>query len=210
MIDTRLRRAVDPPLNALARLLIRTGLTANQVTVAGFVIGLLAVPLLALELYGWALAVILVNRVLDGLDGSMARMTVVTDRGGYLDIVLDFIFYAAIPFGFILGQPDAAIPGAFLIFSFVGSGSSFLGFAVFAAKRRISTNLPSAKSIYYLGGLTEGFETMVAFALMCLLPKWFWLIALIFGILCWITAISRVSFAYNSLAPGTGGHHGPG
>lgn len=209
MIDARLRRAVDPPLNALARILTGTGLTANQVTVAGFFIGALAVPLLALELYGWALAVILVNRVLDGLDGAMARMTGVTDRGGYLDIVLDFIFYAAVPFGFILGQPDAAIPGAFLIFSFVASGSSFLGFAVFAAKRGMSTNLPS-KSIYYLGGLTEGFETIIAFALMCLLPDWFWMIALTFGILCWITAISRVSFAYISLAPETGGQHGPG
>lgn len=210
MFDARLRGLVDPPLNTLAHLVARTGVTANTVTLAGFCVGLLAVPLLAFEQYGWALVFILLNRLFDGIDGALARMTVVTDEGGYLDIVLDFVFYAAVPFGFVLAQPDQASFGAFLIFSFVGSGSAFLTFAIFAEKRGLATSMPGNKSIYYLGGLTEGFETIAAFVLICLLPGWFWLIALTFGILCWITTVSRVSFAYHALAHQNGGPHGPG
>ena len=62
----------------------------------------------------------------DGLDGAVARHVGVTDLGGYLDIVLDFLIYSGIVFGFAVGRPDQALPAAFLIFSFVGTGTAFL------------------------------------------------------------------------------------
>lgn len=199
MIDARLRRLIDPPLDRLALAFDGLPITANQVTVAGFLLGLAAPPLLAFQYYGAALSVILVNRLLDGLDGAVARRKGISDLGGYLDIVLDFIFYSAVVFGFALAQPDKAPYAAFLIFSFIGTGSSFLAYSTLAAKRRITTEIRGKKSIYYLGGLTEGFETIVAFVLMCLLPQWFWLIALIFGIMCWVTTGFRISWAFETL-----------
>ncbi|MFA0698669.1 CDP-alcohol phosphatidyltransferase family protein, partial [Vibrio sp. 10N.222.49.C9] len=76
--------------------------------------------------------------ICDGLDGALARRQGITDAGGFLDISLDFLFYSMVPFAFVLANPEAnAIAGAFLIFSFIGTGSSFLAFAVMAGKRGI-------------------------------------------------------------------------
>jgi phosphatidylglycerophosphate synthase len=200
MIDAQFRRYMDPPLEAIARNLHNTGITANQVTITGFIIGLAVIPLLAFQLYMAALTAIIINRFADGLDGAIARDRGITDAGGYLDIVLDFIFYSAVIFGFCLALPDQALYGAFLIFSFIGTGSSFLALSIFAAKRSLTTTLRGTKSIYYLGGLTEGFETITILVLMCLFPSWFWLIASIFGTLCWITTLSRIVTSYQLLS----------
>ena len=201
MIDDRLRRYMDPPLNKVARLLRGSKITANQVTIGGFLLGLAVIPALAFQMYFLAIAIIVINRIADGLDGAIARQHGVTDLGGYLDIVLDFIFYSAVIFGFCLALPDQATYGAFLIFSFIGTGTSFLALSIFAAKRSLSTDIRGTKSIYYLGGLTEGFETIVTFLMMCLFPAWFWLIASIFGALCWVTTLTRIVTSYNLLKP---------
>jgi len=199
MIDARLRRLIDPPLDRVEAALAAGGITANQATLAGFAIGLCAVPLLAIEHYELALVAILANRRADGIDGAIARHRGATDFGGYLDIVADFIFYSAVVFGMVLARPEDAAWGAFLIFSFIGTGSSFLAYAIFAEKRKLSTSIRGRKSIYYLGGLTEGFETIVALCLMCLAPDAFWLIALVFGMMCWLTTASRVAWARGTL-----------
>ena len=187
-----MRRLIDPPLDRMGRRLAAAGVSANAVTAAGFAVGLLAVPCLALQWYGAALAVILLNRLGDGLDGAVARRTRLTDLGGYLDIVCDFVFYAAVPFGFALARPENAVPAAFLVFSFAGTGSSFLAFAILAAKRGLSTAARGAKSFYHLGGLTEGSETIALFVLLCLAPGAFPPLAWGFGALCWITTVSRI------------------
>jgi phosphatidylglycerophosphate synthase len=199
MLDARLRRMIDPPLDRLAAGL-EGGLGANAVTTLGLAIGLLAVIALASQAFVAALILILINRLFDGLDGALARRKGPSDLGGFLDITFDFIFYSAVPFGFALADPAAnGLAAAFLIFSFVGTGSSFLAFAVMAAKRGLSTELRGRKSIYYLGGLTEGSETIAAFVLACLLPAHFPLIALVFGVLCWITTATRIAIAWQTL-----------
>jgi phosphatidylglycerophosphate synthase len=200
VIDARLRRVIDPPLDRLAGALAGSGLTANQATLIGFAVGLGAIAALASGAWLLGLALILINRLLDGLDGAIARRRGLTDLGGFLDIVLDFIFYAGVPFGFALADPEAnALAAAFLLFSFVGTGSSFLAFATMAAKRGLSTELRGRKSLYYLGGLTEGTETLLTFVLACLFPAWFPVIALIFGALCWLTTATRIAVAWQTL-----------
>jgi phosphatidylglycerophosphate synthase len=143
---------------------------------------------------------IIANRLCDGLDGAVARRGGPTDRGGYLDIVLDFIFYAGVPFFFALGRPEAALPAAFLAFSFMGTAASFLAFAVFAEKRGLSTAARGRKSLYYLGGLTEGAETIALFVLICLAPSWFEPAAWAFGGLCWITTAGRIASAVQAFS----------
>jgi|SRR5215475_12270936 len=198
MLDAAMRRIIDPPLDRIGHRLAAAGFSANSLTLAGFAVGLLAVPCLALGWYGAALAVILLNRLADGLDGAVARRTRLTDLGGYLDIVCDFVFYAAVPFGFALARPENAVPAAFLIFSFAGTGSSFLAFAILAAKRNLTTAAQGRKSLYYLGGLTEGTETIALFIAICLFPAWFPALAYLFGALCWLTTITRVLNARRS------------
>ncbi|MGF1594804.1 MAG: CDP-alcohol phosphatidyltransferase family protein [Kiloniellaceae bacterium] len=195
MLDARLRKLIDPPLDTAGQRLARLGVSANSVTWTGFLVGCGAWAMLALGSYGWALGLILLNRLADGLDGAVARHGRISDLGGYLDIVLDFLFYSGVVFFFAVGRPDQALPAAFLIFSFVGTGASFLAFAALAAKRGISTTARGPKSIYYLGGLTEGSETIALFVLICLFPDFFAWFAWIFGGLCWLTTAVRVYMA---------------
>lgn len=200
MFDAALRPLIDPPLAKLAERCIGAGLSANAVTLSGFAIGMLAVPVLAAEWYLPALLLILVNRVADGLDGAIARRLGTTDLGGYLDILCDFIFYAAVPLGFALARPENGAAAAFLIFSFVGTGSSFLAYAAIAAKRGMESARHGQKSIFYLGGLTEGTETILCFVIFCLFPGSFIGLAYLFGALCWITTAFRAATAWRLLS----------
>ena len=200
MIDSWWIKQLRRPLKRLAEQTIRLGVTANQVTVCSFMIGLLAVPALANEYYWWALVAILLNRLGDGLDGAIARLQGATDAGGYLDISLDFIFYSAVPFGFLLADPlQFGVAAGLLMLTFMGTGATFLAFAVMAAKRGIDNPKYPNKSLHYMGGLTEGFETIAVFVLLCLLPQYFNPIAYAFALLCWMTAVSRLYAGYCTL-----------
>jgi phosphatidylglycerophosphate synthase len=196
MLDRAARRLVDPPLERLAAVCAERRISANTVTLIGFGFGLVAMFLVAGQHYIPALVALGFNRVADGLDGALARRTQVTDLGGYLDIVLDFIFYAGFVLAFALAEPARGVAAAFLIFSFVGTGTSFLAFAIFEAKRgRVSTD----KSFYYLSGLTEGTETILLFVFLCLFPVDFNPAAWLFGIACWLTTLGRVLTAVREL-----------
>lgn len=202
MIDARLLPLTRALLVRPARSLARRGVTADQVTLAGFAVGLLAVPALWAGAFGVALLLILANRLADGLDGAIAREVGPTDRGAFLDIALDFVFYALVPLGFALADPAAnALPAAVLIASFVGTGSSFLAFAAIAAKTGKAAGAYPAKGIHYLGGLTEGAETIALFVAMCLWPAAFPALALIFAALCAITTLSRWSEGWRAFGP---------
>ncbi len=200
MLDTRLVPLIRPPLNRLAQILDRRGIRADQVTVAGFIIGMLAVPFLWMEWYTAALLAIGLNRLGDGLDGALARIQGLTDAGGFLDIVLDFIFYNAIAFGFLLANPEQnALWAGLLMFSFAGTGTTFLAFAIMADKHHLNSPDYPQKSLYYMGGLTEGTETIIAFILFCLFPQHFPWLAGLFALMCWITTSARVPAGYTTL-----------
>jgi phosphatidylglycerophosphate synthase len=202
MIDRFLYPPLARLLNPAARALSAFGLRADHVTLAGFAIGLAAVPALWAQAYGLALALILLNRLCDGLDGALARIHGPTERGAFLDIALDFFFYAAIPFGFALADPAAnALAAAALLTAFFGTGSSFLAFSVQAAKRGLSAKDYPTKGIFYLGGLTEGFETIAVFVVMCLWPAGFPALACGFAIACLLTTLSRWFAGWRAFAP---------
>ena len=195
MLDSRLRPVIDPICDAAGARLAALGVSANAVTVAGGIAGLAAFAAISQSAFLAGLGLVALNRLLDGLDGAVARHSGISDFGGYLDIVIDFIFYSLVPLGFAIADPGNAMAACFLVVSFVGTGSSFLAFAVLAEKHRISTDIRGTKSIYYLGGLTEGTETIAALVLMCLFPDWFTAIAYVFGGLCWLTTASRIWWA---------------
>lgn len=200
MLDHLSIKVIRWPLAQSANLLDRCGITANQTTIFGFALGCVAFPALIFEQYTLALLLIIANRICDGLDGALARIQGITDAGGFLDISLDFLFYSLIPFGFVLANPEQnAVAGAFLIFSFIGTGSSFLAFAVMAGKRGIENPVYQHKSLYYMSGLTEGTETIACFILFCLLPNHFALIAYLFGAACWFTTLTRIYSGFITL-----------
>lgn len=192
MIDAWLlplqRRVLAGPAWALVKL----GVSADKITLVGFGLGAFCVPALALQANMTALVLLLLNRLADGLDGAVARQTGPTDRGAFLDIALDFLFYALFPLGFACAdRSQNALPAAVLIASFVGTGSSFLAFASIAAKRGMTAESFPQKGLYYLGGLTEGAETIGVFALFCLFPWAFPTLAYIFATACLLTTALR-------------------
>lgn len=196
MLDGMARKLIDPPLNRLGTRIAATGIGADAVTLTGLVLGLLAAVVIALGAPGWALLPLLASRLADGLDGAVARASRKTDFGGYLDITCDFVFYGAIPLGFVWLDPTAnGAAGAFLLASFYANGASFLGFAILAEKKQMSTDARGVKSLYFTGGLLEGTETIAFFVALCLWPNWFAPLAWGFGVLCFITAGSRILLA---------------
>ena len=197
MLDARMRGLIDPPLTGAGIWLARLGVSANAVTLAGLALGLLMAAMLAAGFGALALVPLVFSRLCDGLDGAVARATKATDFGGYLDIFCDFVFYGAVPLAFVLRDPAAnGLAGAFLLACFYVNGTSFLGYAALAGKRGLETREQGEKSLYYSAGLLEGTETILFFALLCLLPGAFAPLAFVFGGLCCATALSRVLTAW--------------
>ena len=193
MLDRALIAVLRPALDAGARALVRVGVGADAVTLAGFAVGIAAAAAIGLGAYGWGLALLLASRLADGLDGAVARRTHTTDRGAFLDITLDFLFYASIPLAFALADPVRnALPAGVLLAAFIGTGSSFLAFAVMAERRGLASDAYPSKGFYYLGGLTEASETLICFVLMCLWPDHFAWWAYGFAALCGITVATRI------------------
>ncbi|MFK8032640.1 MAG: CDP-alcohol phosphatidyltransferase family protein [Hyphomicrobiales bacterium] len=200
MLDGQMRKLIDPPLNKAGQWLASKNVTANGVTIAGFVMGLLAAVAIAFQFYVLGLVLLLISRLADGLDGAVARVNGTSDLGGFLDITLDFFFYGAIPLAFAISNPDAnAFAAAVLLTGFYATGSSFLAFAIMAEKRKITTTAKGIKSLYYIGGLAEGTETIGVFVAFCLFPQWFAIIAYVFAAICFVTAANRVVIGWVSL-----------
>lgn len=200
MLDSQMRKLIDPPLNRIGQWLASKHITANDVTLTGFAIGLLAALAIAFQFYFLGLLFLLLSRLADGLDGAVARASAPTDLGGFLDITLDFFFYGAIPMAFAIADPPAnALPAAVLLAGFYATGSSFLAFAIMAEKRKITTTARGLKSLYYIGGLAEGTETIAVFVAFCLFPGWFAWIAYAFAAICFVTAANRVVIGWVSL-----------
>lgn len=206
MLDATLRPVFDPPLNAAGAGLARRGISADTVTAAGLVTGLLCAFAVAMQWYGTALVLLLLNRVLDGLDGAVARATAPTDSGGYFDIVVDYVFYAGVPLAFAVADPARnALPAAALLAGFCLTATGFLAFAIIAAKRGLESDAQGRKSFFYSTGLVEGSETIIFFVLMMLLPDWFPYIAGLFAVLCVVTAVQRTVLAMTVFRSTPGG-----
>ena len=200
MLDRWTMPMTHRPLERLAQRL-HGRVTPDQVTVVAFLIGISALPMLAWEYYGLALVAVVLNRVGDGLDGALARVSgQASEAGGFLDIGLDFVFYAAIVLGFALANPaENALAAALLLFAFIGTGTSFLAFAITAKQQGVERPDFPQKAFYYLEGLTEGTETVMALVIFCLFPQHFALLASWFAVACLITTATRLWGGYLTL-----------
>ena len=200
MFDARIRPLIDPPLDFIGARLAALGFTANAVTLMGAVWGLAAGFCVMQRAWGLVLGCIALSRLMDGLDGAIARHSRVSQFGGYLDIVADFVFYTAIPVGFAVANPEFARPAALLLAAFALTGVSFLAYAVTAGKLGMQTRAHGKKSFFYSTGIAEGAETIALFVLMCLRPDWFPMLAYGFSLLCLATVVQRTLAARNAFA----------
>jgi phosphatidylglycerophosphate synthase len=192
MLDSKVRELIDKPLDIIGRKLDFIGLTPNSITAFGFFCGILSILFIANNDLNYGLLFLCLNRLSDGLDGAVARASKLSDFGGFLDIVADFIIYSGVVFAFAIKDQSEALYAAFLIFSFIGPITSFLAYAIIAAKKDINTSKRGVKSFYYLGGICEGTETAFVLMLICVLPNIFAEVCIVYGILCWVTTAGRV------------------
>ncbi len=188
-------------VNAWGKDLSKNGINANMVSIFGFVIGMMAINFLAMNMYFEALMCILINRFCDVLDGAVAKYEKPSKFGIFLDACLDFIFYAGVIFGFALADPEEnAVAACFLLFGFSASASAMLAYGVVSynetAKKEQQTLLESP---FYLGGIAQGFETLAAFVLLCIMPFAFLPIAIALGCWCLVKALIIISSAYYKL-----------
>jgi len=191
MLDRLMRPLIDPPLKALARRLAPL-VSADRVSLAGAVVALLLFLALFASWFSLALFLIALNRLLDGLDGAIAREHGATDFGGYLDSLCDYVFYIAVPLGFACANPQNMRPTLILLSAFVLTAVSFLAYAAIAEKRGLTTEAQGRKSFYYMAGLAEGTETIFVFVAFCIWPQHYAVLAYLFAALCLSTVAGRL------------------
>lgn len=196
MLDIWLRRRIDPALDRVGAGLAKRGISANAITLAGALVGVSAAVFIAHGLWLLGLAMVAGNRVLDGLDGAIARHAKPTLWGGYLDSIADYVFYIAVPLGFAWANAANVWPALLLVSSFTLTAVSFLALAAILAGRDMGH---AQKSFTYTTGFMEGGETIAAFVLMCVLPSHFPLLATVFAALCIVTVVQRLCLAHKLL-----------
>lgn len=197
MLDSRARALYGPTIDRLAVKASALGIGAPVVTAAALVAGVASCVAVALEHWLLALALWLVNRTLDGLDGAVARRTKPTDLGGMLDFLADFVVYGGFVVGVSIALPDARVACTVLLAAYLLNNVALLSFASLIEKRQLA--LGDERSLRFTAGLTEGTETVIAYAAICLLPTHAGTVAWVFSAMVLITVGQRVALARRTL-----------
>ncbi len=202
MFDRALRTAKDRALRPTAQ--VATRIVGPLPLTLAAAAASVAAAVVASDGRTWpAVALWLASRVLDGLDGTVARLrSAATDLGGYLDIVLDTIGYAAVPLGVAWHVDDRStwMAVALLLGSFYVNAISWAYLSAVLEKRsRGAASTGESTAVTMPGGLIEGAETIALFSGMLIWPQhaatWFVLMAAAVG----FTIAQRVVFAVREL-----------
>lgn len=187
-----------PGLDRAGARLAARGVRPTVLTAAGWTVGAGACVAAATSQWSLALVLWLANRLLDGLDGATARATAPTERGGFLDVMADFSVYAGFVVGVAVAVPSARLACVALLAAYYASGTAFLALSSLLERRR--HRLGDERSLRFVGGLAEGTETVVVYALFTLLPQHAAAIAWTFAVAVAVTAVQRIVFALRVLA----------
>jgi phosphatidylglycerophosphate synthase len=205
MLDERLRPVKERLMAPLARA-IGDGVSPMQVTLLAFLVGMAAAVAAARGLMVVAVACWLANRLLDGLDGTLARtQRRQTDLGGYVDIVLDFVVYAAIPLGLAVGARgplarDVAFATAAMLASFYVNAASWMYLAAILERRSAGAHARGEfTAVTMPDGLIGGSETVVLYTVFLLLPAHLVVLFTVAAVLVLITAGQRLAWATRAL-----------
>lgn len=186
MLDTHGRKYISPLFKAMANFFLRLKMTPNNITVIGFLIGLLPFVFIYLDKYLIAVLFLWVSGLFDAVDGEMARISNnSTPFGTLMDVTFDRIVEIGVILAIALKHPQFRLELLFL------TASIILSMTIFLTVGALSENKGS-KSFYYQAGVAERTEGFLLFTLMILLPKYIVLISNIFSILIVITAIQRM------------------
>jgi phosphatidylglycerophosphate synthase len=191
MLDRQMRQMLAPVLTRAGAKLAAAGVPASALTAAGWIAGAGACAATAAAAWPAALGLWLANRLLDGLDGPTARAAgKATEAGGFLDIVADFSVYAGVVLGLAIAVPGARLACVALLTAYYISGTAFLALSSLAERR--GQDLGDERSLRFIGGVAEGTETVIVYALLFLLPGQATVIAWAFAAAVAVTAGQRI------------------
>lgn len=200
MFDSYLRRFKDQAGTPLARHMSRVSPMA--ISVSALVVGLLATYAAFKGQYLFAFGLWILNRILDGLDGLIARLhNRQSDFGGYVDILTDYIVYAALPIGLVAGSPSSEhyLALIFMLAVFYVNSASWMYLAAILEKR--ATHDPETQTTIVMpAGVIGGFETIVAYGIFLFFPVYTTVLFSIFAILVFITILQRLIWAKRTLS----------
>lgn len=181
-----------------AKWLATHGVTANKLTFIGLCFALLGLNFLALEHYFMAFLCLIANRICDILDGQIAREKGITAFGAFFDIFADYVSSAIFLWGFVLASPqNNASAGAFGLAMLTISASSLLGYSVVSGMNYKQLNQTDKKICAW--GALQNSDHFMALLCMCVLPKYFTIFAIIFGLAAMGKTLLLVSGAYYTL-----------
>jgi len=202
MLDHILRGLKERALTAIA-IQIGQVLHPTTITFMAFMVGLIGVWLLVIKQYNLGLIFWLLNRILDGLDGTVARQNKLqSDLGGYLDIVTDFVIYALIPIALVFSDPTAPryLALAVLLATFYVNAASWMYLAAILEKRaQGSAAQGEMTTITMPAGLIGGAETIIFYSLFMLFPAYIASLFVIMSLLVTVTIGQRVIWAVRQL-----------
>lgn len=213
MFDAAARRLLDRPLSQVAKLIDRSWISPNGLTLLGLATGLVSAGAAAEQLWWWALGLWLFSRVMDGLDGPLARRrpgaasgdatdSGRSEAGGFLDITADFVVYGATVVGVAIGatrQYDIGwLPFLLVLLAYYVNGTAFLAFSSIA--ERTGRQCDDGRSLSFLGGLAEGTETILVHSVWLVIPAHAGVIALGWAAVVGVSAVQRIVAGFQDLS----------
>lgn len=201
MLDHATREFKERALRPIA--IFSSGIDPTTITTIALIFGVLAAFTAAIGWYPVAFGLWVINRILDGLDGTIARLNdKQSDMGGYVDILFDYVVYALIPLGIVYSQPTEfgwlALSILFVVY-YVNT-ASWMYLSSILEKRMAGAKLRGEKtSVTMPGGLVGGTETIIVYTLFLLFPMLHPYFFLVFAGMIFITIVQRFVWAGNNL-----------
>ncbi|MCB0091145.1 MAG: hypothetical protein KDE54_24800, partial [Caldilineaceae bacterium] len=123
-----------------------------------------------------------------------------SDFGGFLDLLLDFVIYLAIPLALTAANPTLLNMWACLalLSSYIINLLSWTTLSALLEKHKLQTS-GRLTSIEMPTGLVEGAETIAFYTLFLLLPTHLAPLFLMMAVLVFFTASQRIWWAYHNL-----------
>jgi phosphatidylglycerophosphate synthase len=200
MFDKVLREWKEKALRSVGLRIGAMGIRPNDITLAAFVVGILCGFAILADFYWCAIGLWWLNRLLDGLDGTVARCTnQQTDFGGYVDIVCDFVVYAWVPTALTIAWPSGGSWSwpllNYLMSSYFVNAASLFCLAAILEKRSNGSDDKKLTSIAMPTGLIEGSETVALYAIMIAFPSYNHIVFPLFATAVFVNVIQRMGWA---------------
>lgn len=201
MFDETARRVMPRLLTGPARALARAGVSPDMLSIVGGAMGVASGVLVSRAYVFMGIAVWLVSRVLDGLDGVLARESGRGSAfGGFLDITLDMMAYSAMLIGFAVIHPEGGLVWVLVLMGYLMVTTTTLALSSLLEKQNAQAVASNDRALQFTPGFAEAGETTMVYVLLAFMPAWATTVAWVWAALCFATMVQRTLLAKRLLS----------